>query len=178
MKKIISLFERDFSGNRQVYDVVSDGALWVTEGEGVATQKYDGTCCLIKGGVFYKRYTLRRRKTAPDDFIPATTVDPVTGKQEGWVLVKPGDKWHNEAFVDTMQDGTYELCGPKVQGNPEGYSKHLLVSHALAREIPDCPRSFDELKEFLKHQDIEGIVWHHPDGRMVKIKKSDFGLGR
>jgi hypothetical protein len=25
------------------------------------------------------------------------------------------------------------------------------------------------------HKDIEGIVWHHPDGRMVKIKKKDFG---
>ena len=24
--------------------------------------------------------------------------------------------------------------------------------------------------------DIEGIVWHHPDGRMAKIKRRDFGL--
>ena len=23
---------------------------------------------------------------------------------------------------------------------------------------------------------IEGIVWHHPDGRMAKIKARDFGI--
>ena len=23
---------------------------------------------------------------------------------------------------------------------------------------------------------VEGIVWHHPDGRMVKIKRKDFGF--
>jgi len=25
---------------------------------------------------------------------------------------------------------------------------------------------------------MEGIVWHHPDGRMVKIKGVDFGINR
>lgn len=25
---------------------------------------------------------------------------------------------------------------------------------------------------------VEGVVWHHPDGRMVKIKTRDFGLTR
>jgi hypothetical protein len=25
---------------------------------------------------------------------------------------------------------------------------------------------------------IEGIVWHHSDGRMVKIKAKDFGIKR
>jgi hypothetical protein len=25
---------------------------------------------------------------------------------------------------------------------------------------------------------IEGIVWHHPDGRMAKLKLRDFGVKR
>lgn len=42
--------------------------------------------------------------------------------------------------------------------------------------LPDAPRDYDGLKEFLADRCIEGIVWHHPDGRMVKIKARDFGI--
>ena len=31
-------------------------------------------------------------------------------------------------------------------------------------------KKFFEVNKFL-----EGVVWHHPDGRMVKIKRKDFG---
>jgi hypothetical protein len=54
---------------------------------------------------------------------------------------------------------------------------HRLLRHADA-EILDAPRSFDELREWLAGKDIEGLVWHHPDGRMAKIKLRDFGLPR
>lgn len=73
-------------------------------------------------------------------------------------------------------DGIYELCGPKVQGNAEKFERHVLIPHG--REVLDAPRTYDELKAWLADKDIEGIVWHHPDGRMVKIKKRDFGLKR
>lgn len=184
MKKIKSLFERNYDGDRQVRNEVVEGSEWVINGEGIATQKYDGTCCMIKNGIFYKRYTWKlgknptKIKLKPKDFIPATELDPITGKQEGWVPVTPEDKFHNEAFSDRMCDGTYELIGPKVQGNPENTSAHFLVMHNIAIPLPDCPRDFDGIKEFLKDKDIEGIVWHHPDGRMVKIKKKDFGMTR
>ena len=39
--------------------------------------------------------------------------------------------------------------------------------------IPDCPRTFGELREYLRPLDIEGIVFHHPQGMMAKIKKTD-----
>ena len=74
-------------------------------------------------------------------------------------------------------DGTYELCGPKVQGNPERYDHHLLVRHG-SEVLADAPRTFLALGHYLADNDIEGIVWHHPDGRMVKIKGKDFGLRR
>lgn len=76
-----------------------------------------------------------------------------------------------------LPDGTYELCGPKVQGNPEGLSAHVLVRHGV-EIIQDAPREYLALKYYFARVNIEGIVWHHQDGRMVKIKGKDFGIKR
>ena len=97
----------------------------------------------------------------------------------------PDDRWHREAWDNAtltqgepiLADGTYELCGPKVQGNPEHYEAHTLVRHG-ADVITDCPNTFTALREYLRARDIEGVVWRHKDGRMVKIKGKDFGLRR
>lgn len=188
MKKIISLFQRNYDGDRLVRNEVVPGAEWVMAGEGVATRKLDGTCCLVRDGKLYKRYEIKPGGKAPANFETANEVDQETGKQQGWVPVTncPDDRWHIEAFGGDWQacdiggwleDGTYELCGPKVQGNPEGSPKHQLFTHG-AIELADCPRDFDGIREYLCEHDIEGIVWHHPDGRMVKIKAKDFGLKR
>ena len=187
MKKIISLFERDYdSRHRTVFDQVVEGAEWVQNGEGTPTRKYDGTCCLIRDGKLYRRYEVKRGKSPPEGFEPATDVDPNTGKQQGWLAVGDGqqDRWHNEAFATgvnhaglPLSDGTYELCGPKIQGNPEGFESHVLVRHGVDMLV-NAPTQFEELKCYLADHDIEGIVWHHPDGRMVKIKGKDFGIVR
>tara|TARA_Y100000310_G_scaffold341165_2_gene439430 strand:+ start:297 stop:842 length:546 start_codon:yes stop_codon:yes gene_type:complete len=175
MRKIISLFERDYEGNRKVFNSVVNGAEWVVNGEGIATVKFDGTCCLVKNGKLFKRYEVKKDKTPPNDFIPADNVDKNTGKQQGWRPVGDGneDKYHREAFIGNEVDGTYELCGEKIQGNPEKITGHKLIPHG--KEIlNDVPRDFEGIKEYLKDKNIEGIVWHHSDGRMVKIKKRDF----
>lgn len=62
MKKIISLFQRNYDGDRLVRNETVPGAEWVASGEGVATRKYDGTCCMIKNGVLYKRYMVKAAK--------------------------------------------------------------------------------------------------------------------
>ena len=182
MRKIVSLFERNYDGDRQVRDELVQGAEWVANGEGVATRKYDGTCCMIRDKKLFKRYEVKRGKTAPDNFEPANDVDANTGKQQGWVPVGDGneDKWHREAFegLATKADGTYELMGPKIQGNLEGYEVHVLLPHASASVLEDCPRAFAELRTYLAENAIEGVVWHHKDGRMVKIKGIDFGIKR
>jgi hypothetical protein len=180
MEKIISLFQRNYDGDRLVRDEVVPGAEWVLAGEGVATRKLDGTCCMVRGGKLYKRYEVKPGGTPPANFEPANEVDENTGKQQGWVPVgdRPEDRWHREAFERGFHgNGTYELIGPKVQGNPEGFASHALLPHGTLLQ-PDAPRTYAELREWLAAQDIEGIVWHHPDGRMVKIKKKDFGLKR
>jgi hypothetical protein len=52
----------------------------------------------------------------------------------------------------------------------------MLVRHGK-EVLSDAPRTFDALRAYLQ-RDIEGIVWHHEDGRMVKIKGKDFGIRR
>jgi len=181
VKKIISLFQRNYDGDRLVRDHIVPGAEWVAAGEGTPTRKLDGTCCMVRGGKLFKRFELKNGKPAPVGFEPAQEPDPVTGDCPGWVPVGTGseDRWHREAFArEPLPDGTYELVGPKVQGNPEMYVGHALVAHG-SRILPSrTPRTFDELRQFFQDTDIEGIVWHHPDGRMVKIKKKDFGFKR
>jgi hypothetical protein len=178
MKKIISLFKRDYEGNRDVRNEVVDGAEWVLAGEGLPTRKYDGTCCLVRGGQLFKRYDAKNGKKPPDGFEPAQDPDPITGHWPGWLPCKSGDpqdRWHFEAFgqSESLVDGTYELCGPKIQGNPEKFDRHVLVPHG-ADILEGVPLSFDGIRDYFASHDIEGIVWHHPDGRMVKVKGKDF----
>lgn len=186
MKKIVSLFQRNYDGDRLVRDEVVPGAEWVLAGEGVATRKYDGTCVLIENGTMWKRYEVKKGETPPPGFVGANEIDPNTGKQQGWVPVGdgPDDRWHREALANDdaipadYADGTYELIGPKVQGNPEQVDKHLLMRHDTAPLSVKVPTTFDGLRAFLDGCGMEGIVWHHPDGRMVKIKAKDFGIKR
>jgi len=71
MKKIPSLFKRDYEGTRLVYDEIVPGTEWVLAGEGVATRKIDGTSCLMRGVALYKRYDARAGKGPPAGFEPA-----------------------------------------------------------------------------------------------------------
>lgn len=187
MEKIISLYARNYDGDRLVRDEVVPGAEWVAEGEGTPTRKIDGTCCMMRDMFLFKRYDAKKGKTPPPDFEPAQPdPDPITGHWPGWVPVRgdnPADRYHIEALNNwgemaptrPMEDGTYELVGPKIQGNPEKFDHHWLISHNCPTLLLYAvPVDFEGIKKFLSECDIEGVVWHHPDGRMVKIKKKDF----
>ena len=183
MKKIPTIFERDWNGDRsRVVDVINPKAQWVFDGLGWPTQKLDGTSCMIKDHQLYKRREMRKDETPPADFILADH-DDETGKTVGWVPVTNAaeDQWHRLAFgfPAGKEDGTYELVGPKVQGNPEGYASHQLVNHLASGLLLDAvPLTFDGLKAWLSEHNVEGIVWHLDDGRMAKIKVRDFGIKR
>jgi hypothetical protein len=183
MKKIISLFQRNYEGDRRVRDEIVPGAEWVVTGEGAATRKWDGTSCLVRAGKLYKRFDAKHGKTPPPGFEPVQPEpDPHTGHWPGWLAVGDGpeDRWHREAWDGRLRlggmpaDGTYELIGPKVNGNLDRAEAHCFKRHG--DEVLDAPRTFDALREYLTAANIEGVVWHHPDGRMVKIKAKDFGL--
>lgn len=182
MKKIPSLFARDHrvaSGTPSyVRDEIVPGSEWVSHGEGVATRKHDGTACLVRNGVLHRRYDAKHGKPPPPAFMPAQDPDPITGHWPGWLIVgeEPESKWHREAWAASgvLPDGTYELCGPKISANPERVSGHVFIRHGSV-VLDDAPRTFAALRAYLYARPwMEGIVWHHADGRMVKIKRRDF----
>lgn len=182
MKKIPTMFERDWAGDQsRVLDKIHPDCKWVAAGEGIATRKIDGTSCMVRERALFKRREVKPGDPLPPDFELSTT-DEETGKTIGWIPVGDGpeDKWHRQAFQSqpSLPNGTYELVGPKIQGNREKFTEHVLISHNATGLHPDAPRTYSELREWLSDMDIEGIVWHHPDGRMAKIKKKDFGLKR
>ena len=180
MKKIPTIFIRNPDNMKEILPKPHPDCDWVFRNEGVATRKYNGTCVLIDDGNYYKRREIRKEKIPPPDFIEIEH-DQNTGKRVGWVPVKPDDKadrWHIEAFKEDLDDGTYELCGPKIQGNPEEHGIHVLIQHSKAEQYENVPRTYEGLKQWFSDKPIEGIVFHHPDGRMAKIKKRDYGLSR
>lgn len=181
MRKIPTLFERDPEDRKHVLNSVAPGCEWVLAGEGRATRKYDGTCVMVRDGKLFGRREVKPGKTPPADF-EAVEHDATTHKTVGWVPVTDGPEWatHREAMRLWMNvefvvppDGTYELCGPKVNGNPEGLATNVLIAHGDADGV-DAPRDYNGLAKWLTARDYEGIVWHHPDGRMAKLKKRDF----
>ncbi|MFQ5850903.1 MAG: hypothetical protein ACE5JU_09980 [Candidatus Binatia bacterium] len=180
MKKIPTIFKRNPERLQELLNERHPECAWVFEGEGKATRKYDGTAMLIDGGKFYKRREVKRGKPVPLGFLEVES-DPVTGKKVGWVEVDPndpGDRWAMEAYRPDLKAGTYELLGPKIQGNPEGFDRHVLLRHAEAEVYSSVPRTMEGIRAWLSDKDIEGLVFHHPDGRMGKIKKRDFGMKR
>ncbi|MCW2953243.1 MAG: mucin [Conexibacter sp.] len=183
MRKIPTVFKRDPEDMRRLLREVNDGCEWVLAGEGVATRKYDGTCCMFDGTDWWARREVKPGKHAPANFV-SVDHDPVTGKTVGWepMAQSPFAKFHAEALGDfpdqAWAPGTYELCGPKVNGNPEQFIGHKLVEHADAEGLFVVGLDYDDLATTVgalhRAWGVEGIVWHHPDGRMAKLKARDF----
>ncbi len=174
------LFVREFheKGKFTITEVVTPGCEWVLAGDGTASRKWDGTACAVINGALYKRYDAKAGKAPPEGAIPCDPApDLVTGHWPHWILIGPNDKWHQaawEAERTSLEDGTYELVGPKVNANPESFTTHQLIKHGSSPLDP--PRYFEELKYYLGAFAIEGIVFTHPDGRMCKIRRDDFGF--
>jgi hypothetical protein len=186
MKKMPCLFVREFHGNGTftITEQVSPGCEWVIAGEGIATRKWDGTAVMVRAGRLYARYDAKKGKAPPVGAIPCTDApDPTTGHWPHWVVADgPQHKWIREAFFalalangGAVEDGTYEAVGPAINGNAERHDRHTLKPHG-AVFTRNAIRTFDGLRAWLASHDWEGIVFHHPDGRMCKIRRDDFGL--
>ena len=183
MKKIPTLFKRDFEGSngRYVLPEVTSGCEWVLAGEGVPTRKFDGTCTMFDGSRWWARREVKMSKgTLPVGFEPIS-YDETTEKWVGWEPIEQSGfaKFHAEALGDSepgdWQPGTYELIGPKINGDPEGWGSHSLVPHGAVVLVNPDPITFETLRDALTGDfRFEGIVWHHPDGSMAKLKKRDF----
>ena len=127
MKKIPTLSKRTFDEHHRKHITfdVTPGLEWVLEGRGIATVKYDGTCCALIDGKFYRRYDAKKGKTPPAGAIPCCDPDPVTGHWPHWLecdFRNTADNWHLAAFYNAggfnLKSGTYEAVGPHFQSNP------------------------------------------------------------
>lgn len=197
MIKIPCLFERDFIDKRRpkLLRTITPGCEWVAAAR--ATRKRDGTACLAMNGKLFKRYDVRttRGGVVPIGAIACTpNPDPVTGHWPHWVEVdsSPESKWHMEAWTGLrasdgarfrdkaiLDDDTYELCGPKINGNAENLTEHMFFRHG-AEWLPDVPRDWDGLRAYLESAEFEGIVFHERvafgAARMCKIRRDDYGF--
>lgn len=210
MKKIPTLFIRDRKTGFVIPEI-NPGTEWVLEGKYSAHKKYDGVCTglflAVKGEVrvdgmvrsdevesldditevWMARREVKQGHEFPEGFV-IEEFDNTTKKTFGWEPIdqSPFYKYWKEART-TLQDdhlGTYELCGPKINGNPEGYTRHVLLHHETtpllaninAIELSELTveEAYDALKETLAYMPVEGAVWHSHKHGMVKLKKRDF----
>jgi hypothetical protein len=180
MNKIPTLFVRNPDDRRHVLPAVTPGCEWVLEGHGVATRKYDGTCVLLDdSGDWWARREVKPGKNIPPGY-RSVQHDETTGKLVGWEPAEQSSFLRYLAQAREIRSnwpgGTYELCGPKINRNPEALERHTLIRHATAERVELDDRTYDEIADFLRRHQWEGLVFHHPDGPMAKIKTRDFAF--
>lgn len=189
MRKIPTLFVRDSEDRRYVTEQVTPGCEWVLAEEGIATRKHDGTCVSLDvDGAWWARREVKPGRQRPLGFV-GIEYDEVTGKTVGWepIAHSPFVKFFAEALEpltgfgqltgSKLEPGTFELIGPKINGNPEQAAHHRLIRHDNAEQIAGLLLSYLGLAQCLRilaADRWEGLVWHHPDGRMAKLKAKDF----
>lgn len=183
MKKMKTLFKRQFENHKiaKCLNEVEPECQWVLDGEGWATEKIDGTCCLIKDGQIYRRYDYKKGRILPNGAIPCQDFpDPITGHFPHWLLCTEDDdnsKYYLEAFnkQKELENGTYELIGPHINANPYNLKEDILVKHG-STILENVPREYEGIKQYLKEHYIEEIVFYRGNGEMCKIKRSDFNF--
>lgn len=185
MRSIPTLFLRDQESCR-VYNTVTVGCEWVLRGEGFATRQLDGTACLVQDGALYTFHRERIGKPKPRGFMWSQD-DWEHQVVRGWRRVRPereDDSHIVEAYSrytrlhEGIENGTYELVGPRSGRNGEQIGSHVLIPHGRDH-LEDVPRNFQGLQVYLLAHPMEGIVfWRDDDinADRAKIKRRDFGL--
>lgn len=179
MNKIPTLYVRDPANMSRVTQEVTPGCEWVLAGEGVATRKWDGTNIAVTihdgklANVEKRRNPSREEKAAGAEpsYVDASRTDPADKHIFAAVDATDFSGWPNGGW-------SCEALGPKIQGGADGAPASLLpfsLPDFAQRNAENAPRDFSGLAAYLAEWPIEGLVWHHPDGRMVKIKRRDFG---
>lgn len=203
MRKIPSIFVRRERSNLVDLERITASCEWVfSQGEGkILTVKRDGTPLLYRKEVWYQRRTLKSRLDPgtdgfpkPADFTPCQPTPEYDdeSKQWEWPGWMPLDtqykKLLDEAIISRGEmkaedDGySFELCGPKINGNPEGLNTHQLFVHASeVIALQSNVLTVEVLVGIVKTIRNEGIVIY--SGRQLdmgmecaKLKRRDLGF--
>ncbi len=186
MRKIKTIFDRDWNGNRRVIDKYIDGFDPQVLIGANATEKLDGTNVRI---TTRNHIVVRVEKRSNP-----SNLQKAKGIKEPWYKdadeYDPQDKWIFDAVKNTdfseIIDGEWsgEAIGKNIQGNPLNLENNRIMFFTLGQApvFENVPIDYNGLKEWLSKQKskygndcgIEGIVWHTKDGEMYKIKKKDF----
>jgi hypothetical protein len=188
MKKIPTLFVRIFENHKLtgitsefLYEEFRDILKVATP-----TIKWDGTCCAVIDGEFYKRYDAKKGKPIPEGAIKCQEEPDPENKADKWFVEayrNTFDEWveivgpYVDSFMSSLPNDTHEAIGPHFQGNPYGLEKDILVPHGKDKAVwDDTPlNSFNNIRAYLNMHNVEGLVYWY-DGRPVfKIKRTDFG---
>lgn len=165
-------------------DEVRPGFEWINEPTTVATWKRDGTACAVINGELYARYDAKHGKVPPPGAIPCQEPDAKTGHWPHWIKCgrdNPQHKMHFAAFdmLPTWSDGTYELCGPKINTNREQCNEPMLFRHGMHVCSVERPFTLEAVRKWMTDfPEAEGIVFHGADGKMAKVTRGYAGLGK
>lgn len=186
MRKIRTIFDRNWETNRKVNAKL---AVDFNFEEAIATEKLDGMNIrlTVRNGDIVrveKRRNPSKSQKLNNILEPWYVDASAFESQDKWIF----DAIRHTNFKETI-DGEWsaEAIGKNIQGNPLKLDNNQVFIFSLPvwRSkiiLQDVPSAFEDLKEFLRFGKsrigndaaIEGIVWHHPDGNMVKIKRKDF----
>lgn len=182
MKKIQTIFKRTDKIGPITQEYAIDTELFLV---GKATEKLDGTN--VRVTVRNNTAVRLEKRRNP------TKLEKAKGIIEPWYIdasESSEDKWIQDALKNTdlsqIPDGEWsgEAVGPNIQGNPLNLPTNRIVFFTLGQApvFENVPTTYEGLREWLPKQkskygndcNIEGIVWHCPDGSMIKIKAKDF----
>jgi hypothetical protein len=186
MKKIPTLFVRDFTDKKRrlTREFNPECEHLRFDSSTISTYKWDGTCVMFDGETWWHRREVKPGKPDPEFFQPVDE-DAKTGKRMGWIPASTSDI---APFLEEATQGrdfepfTYELIGPKINGNPHGLDHHKVMRHGSHWGLLDRNLDwhnydtwvgyFAHIKEVV-HEYVEGVViWQ--DGKPVaKLKFKD-----
>ncbi len=192
MIKIPRLFIHDKS---YATDKISPVSRWVLTEESIPYRKWDGIATKLYKDQWYIR-SIRRRDGIDDKDIH-TIFYPVDLLQDyvyGWLktdyspyLPYLTEALATEPYSDRLfgtengwEQGTYELMGPNILGNPEKLERHWLMPHHRSPQLSEVSMlgkdiSYDSLLTIFSTYDCEGCVWYERNGyRKTKLRRRDF----
>ena len=170
MKKTLSLFQRNYDGDRLVRDELVPGAEWVAAGEGVATRKHDGTCCMWRDGKLWKRYELKAGKPALDAVTAAIAVledDQHFNAGRGAVFTHDGRNELDASLMDGLTRKAGAVAGVRRVKNP------ILLARAILERSEHVMMVGDGAEAFAREQGVELVdpAWFRTEKRWQQLQR-------